>query len=407
MAQYSIVNINNFLADSDAYIQSCFTRRNAIIIMSGLIIFFIFYYIWFSHSGMVFIKSLDTKIYYSKLQKLVSYDDNNNNSKILKDKAQGPLTCLIIIRSADGALGNRMFLFASAYGMARLHQCQLYVAPWILTDLRSVFRIQINETKVQLTTDESVVVNRTDIFSRYSSCNYYPDLFRIPYNKTFQRYEMNGFYQAWGYFQKYKEEVAFLFQFNQGAIVRNVGLVEQLIKAVWNIPLKLGNYTKDTVPHSYLKSILINPQPPLMPVTWIGIHIRRGDFLSFFKIDTSIEYLTWAMNFYRRKYINSRFLIASDDKKYVQTHFGNLSDIFVTPSGFFSGEDLAALVLCEHTIVTAGTYGWWAAWLADGDVIHDLNYPVPWQNCVRDHYFPPWFLFPHNSSSKKWQARKK
>ena len=47
--------------------------------------------------------------------------------KKIIDKAQGPATCLIIIRTADGAIGNRMFLFASAYGLARLHQCDLYV----------------------------------------------------------------------------------------------------------------------------------------------------------------------------------------------------------------------------------------------------------------------------------------
>lgn len=172
-----------------------------------------------------------------------------------------------------------------------------------------------------------------------------------------------------------------------------------MISAVWNIQLNLGNYTKNNVPHSYLKSLLINPPRPLMIVTWIGIHIRRSDFLTFFKIDTSVEYLTWAMNYYRRKYINCRFLIASDDKEYVKTNFGNLTDIFITPKNFFSGDDLAALALCEHTIATAGTYSWWAAWLAGGNVVHDLNYPVPFQNCVKEHYFPPWFLFPYNSSS--------
>jgi len=176
-----------------------------------------------------------------------------------------------------------------------------------------------------------------------------------------------------------------------------------LFSAVWNISLNLGNYTKDNVPHPYLKSLLTNPPAPLIPVTWIGIHIRRGDFLTFFRIDTSAEYLNWAMNYYRRKYLNCRFLIASDDKKYVNETLGNNTDVFITPSVFFSGDDLAALALCEHTIVTAGTYGWWAAWLAGGDVVHDLNYPVPFQNCVKEHYFPPWFLFPHNSSSLRWK----
>ena len=138
-------------------------------------------------------------------------------------------------------------------------------------------------------------------------------------------------------------------------------------------------------------------------MTWIGIHIRRGDFLTFFKIDTSLAYLDWAMNYYRRKYVNCRFLVASDDKKYVQANLGNQSDVFVIPMTFSARDDLAALALCEHTIVTAGTFGWWAAWLAGGDVLHDLNYPVPFQNCVKETYFPPWFLFPQNSSSLRWK----
>ncbi|CAF4309031.1 unnamed protein product, partial [Rotaria sordida] len=68
------------------------------------------------------------------------------------------------------------------------------------------------------------------IFGRSSACTLYSDLFRIPFNSTFNRYEMIGFYQAYGYFEKYREEIAFLFQFNQGAIIRNIQLVEQLLK---------------------------------------------------------------------------------------------------------------------------------------------------------------------------------
>ena len=177
-----------------------------------------------------------------------------------------------------------------------------------------------------------------------------------------------------------------------------------LFLAVWNESLPLGNYTKDTVPHVHLKSILSRGvSRSMIPVTWIGIHVRRGDFLTFFKIDTSVDYLRGAMNYYRRKYINCRFLVASDDKKYVQVNLANQSDVFFTPMNFFAGDDLAALALCEHTILTAGTYGWWAAWLAGGDVLHDLNYPVPFQNCVKETYFPPWFLFPTNSSSLRWK----
>ncbi|KAH3835789.1 hypothetical protein DPMN_109153 [Dreissena polymorpha] len=31
--------------------------------------------------------------------------------------------------------------------------------------------------------------------------------------------------------------------------------------------------------------------------------------------------------------------------------------------------DMAVLSLCDHTIVSTGTFGWWAAWLAGGTTI--------------------------------------
>ena len=99
-----------------------------------------------------------------------------------------------------------------------------------LNDLRSVFIIDINKTKVQLTTDDSLVVNRTDIYGRYSACTFYNDLFRVPLNASFTRYEMVGFYQAYGYFERYREEIDFLFQFNSVAVARNVPLVQELLK---------------------------------------------------------------------------------------------------------------------------------------------------------------------------------
>lgn len=179
----------------------------------------------FSHYTAEYITS-DSKVYYQSLKNLVGY----GNVKSLEDKSQSPSTCLLIIRSADGALGNRMFLFASAYGLARLHQCDLYIGPWIIYDLRSVFRIELNETLVHLVTNDSVVVNRTDIYGRYSACTLYEDLFRVPFNQTFRNYEMVGFYQAYGYFEKYRDEINFLFQFNSATISLLVPFVESLLK---------------------------------------------------------------------------------------------------------------------------------------------------------------------------------
>ncbi|CAF1071156.1 unnamed protein product [Rotaria sp. Silwood1] len=272
-----------------------------------------------------------------------------------------PTSCIFGIRFSDGAIGNRMFLFASAYGLARLHACHLYVHPWIIFDLRSTFTVNLNQTPVKLVKNPAAFENRTDLFRRYSACTLFEDLFKIPLPENYTKYEL---------------------------------------LAVWKYSINFRS-NNSQVTHDILKTFLLHPPNDLPRVTWIGVHIRRGDFLSFFKIDTSPSYLIWAMNHYRQKYTNCRFLIASDDKTFVKQHLGHFNDVVITPPNFFHGHDLAALALCEHSILTGGTYSWWAAWFAGGNVIHDLNYPVPFQKCVKEHYFPPWFMFPHNSSSKR------
>lgn len=144
-------------------------------------------------------------------------------------KRQSPATCLFIVRDTDGGFGNRMFLFASAYGLARLHQCDIYIAPFIIKELRAIFVINITNTPVNLITDDSVL-KRTDITQRYSACTLFKDLLTIPLMQNLTVYELKGFYQAYGYFIKYKHEINYLYQFNSDVIKKNVPLVEQLVK---------------------------------------------------------------------------------------------------------------------------------------------------------------------------------
>ncbi len=50
-------------------------------------------------------------------------------------------------------------------------------------------------------------------------------------------------------------------------------------------------------------------------LTWVGIHVRRGDFLYLRQI-SSVHFITEAMNYFEKKYDNVIFLIASDDKTF-------------------------------------------------------------------------------------------
>ena len=57
-----------------------------------------------------------------------------------------------------------------------------------------------------------------------------------------------------------------------------------------------------------------------------------------------------------------------------------------------------ALSLCHHSIVTGGTFGFWTAYLAGGEVIHDIKYQ---SGCSRSDYYPPWFMLVGSVVEKK------
>jgi len=91
---------------------------------------------------------------------------------------------------------------------------------------------------------------------------------------------------------------------------------------------------------------------------------------------------------------NAYFIVASDDKSYCKNLFSNQSNIFLTRRSFSVGDDLITLSLCQHSIITSGIYGWWSAYLANGQVIHDKVYPSGCER--REYYYPSWFLIDGN-----------
>ena len=108
-------------------------------------------------------------------------------------------------------------------------------------------------------------------------------------------------------------------------------------------------------------------------ITFIGVHVRRGDYSEKKTHDIGFRaapttYITKAFDYYRNKYPNAQFVMVSDDSKWCQNNFKH-SDIHVVSLGD-PYLDLALLSLCEHTIMTTGTYSFWAAWLAEGDVVY-------------------------------------
>ncbi|CAF1461516.1 unnamed protein product [Adineta steineri] len=68
----------------------------------------------------------------------------------------------------------------------------------------------------------------------------------------------------------------------------------------------------------------------LNSITWIGIHVRRSDFISI-HYSSNDTYLFDAIKYYTARYPNAHFIVTSDDKSYCEKLYRTRSNIFLTP----------------------------------------------------------------------------
>lgn len=100
---------------------------------------------------------------------------------------------------------------------------------------------------------------------------------------------------------------------------------------------------------------------------YIGIHIRRGDFLSADLHNVcSLNYYIEAIEYMNKKYPNSKFIFFSDDIGWVEEHFRG-GNILVCKKNFFDSYedwyDMYLMTLCKGNIISNSTFSWWGAWL--------------------------------------------
>ncbi len=307
--------------------------------------------------------------------------------------------CVIVIRPGGGRLGNRMFLFASAYGLASWHMCGLHIESDLFNNLSAIFRIKLSNIVTKREVDRIGSIKK-----QYNVCEFFPNL-RRP--NSIRYLELDGYWQTYKNFIEYADEIKKQFMFITKVIRTAVNFFAFHMKKrsffyeVRYLYTRLKNTGKDDI-QKVLKALITSSD-----ATWVGIHIRRTDIM-YQKVEASPAYIYAAMDFFRTRYSRTLFVIGSDDKQYCVENFGNLTDVILTSPSFSPAEDLAILSICQHTIVTAGTFGWWAAFLAGGDTLHDNKYlsniTGTDNNCAKEDYYLPSFLVPiqpspnHNES---------
>lgn len=307
---------------------------------------------------------------------------NITKQTIIRSKNHS-IRCVIYIFGRSGRLGNRMFIIATAYALARLHSCHLCLSSTILEEMKSAFVFDLQPFLLSRCTLQSMIRNISNPAKKITKdigCQYLPELTRPNAISQGTIFELKGYWQTYLHFTNYRNEL------RENVFVATQPILEKVSTFFINLYQQNFNFIPQfsLENHQSFKRQLAQSNK----TTWIGIHIRRSDFIDY-KMASSDEYVFNALEHYTTRYPNAHFIVASDDKSYCENLFRDRRNIFLTPSSFSPGDDLITLSLCQHSIITGGTFGWWSAYLANGEVIHDTVYPT---TCKKDeYYYPPWF----------------
>lgn len=254
--------------------------------------------------------------------------------------------------NGPGRLGNKMFQYAALLAVSRHYGYRPFVpSNNVLTE---VFKVR-HDTLVDISND--------DRFGEHKPGEFDTSLFeKLSADKN---WTLTGYYQSWKYFTNITKIVKREFTFR-----------DEILKEAFKVLKKFGLGKK----------------------TLIGVHIRRGDMLAQKLRGYNVadeHYVNKALNFYRKTVPSPAFLISSDDMNWSRNFIQESYDVnFV--GGNSLGVDLAILANCQHSVITSGSYGWWAAWLAGGDTVYFSNYPRrnSWLSSVynRNDYYPEWWI---------------
>ena len=272
----------------------------------------------------------------------------------------------------DGGLGNLLFQYASLYGIARASGLKPIIPASL--SLRKIFP----NLKAKLDTEAKNVVPskfleiKPGVFdSRTFSLNFMKNI------------KLFGFFQSWRYFDFTRNDVRRQFQFK----IQTESEINNFLR------LQLKSYASN---HKL-------QQIEEKDIQFIGIHVRRGDYLNRLSEDKGyvtpdISYYGNAVKYFSKKFEHVLFIICTDDVEWSKDNIASLDQRIVI-SPFLSSKgaefDLCLLSKCNHTIISVGTFGWWGAWLSGGVTIYYSKFARPESQLARmfnpgDYFIPQW-----------------
>jgi len=155
--------------------------------------------------------------------------------------------------------------------------------------------------------------------------------------------------------------------------------------------------------------------------------VRAGDILTLFNLYYGFTVPQASYYIQAAKYLTVnvttpvQFIVTTDSLSWAKKHialeavYRNRSNTSVVYSeGHSVGFDMALLASCDALILSTGSYGWWAAWLANRTTIYYRYWPRPasYISTIFTHedYFPPQWIGMGNQSDLTvawWRNRRR
>ena len=315
-----------------------------------------------SYSAHVEIKSSAAGIMYRHISDVKRADKENRFNNTLSRRAENSFNRNIVRHIGNqyphyvmskriNRLGNQMFEFASSFGIARsINYTHIVISSHPL--LKCFDITKTNNTKV------INIISITE--NQWRNETWRTNNKHVSYNIT-----LKGFFQSRKFFD------------NASGELRKLMTIKSHFK-------NQARFFLQTRIHDANKTL-------------IGIHIRRGDFLSkglikLGAVVASALYVDRAKLYFRQKYKDPVFVVISDDIKWCKENIADNNTIFSTFKKPII--DLALMTLCHHMIISSGTFSWWCGWFCSGNVVYMKDYPRPGSPFSRLPQFREGFYLP-------------
>jgi len=265
-----------------------------------------------------------------------------------------------------GRLGNMMFAYAALVGIA----WKSGHIPMLPENhfLQSAFHVTAEATPSRVSGTVKLQESRAGAYDSQFE--------QIKSNE--ELVELVGYFQSWRYFVDFEHQIRVEFTFRHHL----TAAADKFLRSAVN-----ENFGPDVHQHD---------------IILIGIHVRVGDMTLDSNVERGYsiatpEYYTAAMELYRNMFPHSQLLyvLATDDRKWCKNNFpyksSGKSPVVHTALGP-DVQDLAILAACNHTIISVGSFGWWAGWLSSGMTVYYKDFPRPNSSLAHEYVLNDYYL---------------